>query len=139
MFCIISSIKPQVSGIAPSSSHQPSTTAKYYIRSELKQFTKYLTDAAELVLKVLDSDNNRLIGTAKVQNLSTLSINNPIKGYQSIFTNKGDKLGEVFVSLRIFLPGTHDSNENLTAMSIISDTSNPPSRRSSFGANDYNQ
>ncbi|CAF4440173.1 unnamed protein product, partial [Adineta steineri] len=33
----------------------------------------------------------------------------------------------------------HDSNENLTAMSIISDTSNPPSRRSSFGANDYNQ
>ncbi len=63
-------------------------------------------DAAELVLKVLDSETNRLIGTAKVQNLSTLSINNPIKGYQSVFTNKGDKLGEVFVSLRIFLPGS---------------------------------
>jgi hypothetical protein len=63
-------------------------------------------DAAELVLKVLDSETNRLIGTAKVQNLSTLSINNPIKGYQSVFTNKGDKLGEVFVSLRMFLPGS---------------------------------
>jgi hypothetical protein len=54
---------------------------------------------------VHDSESNRLIGTAKVQNLSTLSINNPIKGYQSLFTNKGDKLGEVFVPLRLFLPG----------------------------------
>ncbi len=38
----------------------------------------------------------------------------------------------------LFIPA-HDSNENLTAMSGISDTSNPPSRRNSFGANDYNQ
>lgn len=68
-------------------------------------FSIYL-DAAELVLRILDSETNRLIGTTKVQNLSTLSINNPIKGYQSIFTNKGDKLGEVFVSLRLFLPGS---------------------------------
>jgi hypothetical protein len=91
-----------------------------------------------------------------VQNLSTLSINNPIKGYQSIFTNKGDKLGEVFVSLRLLLPGSkrtreyfidsinisvlaHDSNENLAAMSGTSDTSNPSSRRNSIGTNDYNQ
>jgi hypothetical protein len=114
-------------------------------------------DASELALRVLDSETNRLLGTAKVQSLSILSINNPIKGYQSIFTAKGDKLGEIFVSLRIFLPGSkskkiflfisctnfsllaQDSNENLTAMSVISDVSNPPSRRNSIGANDYNQ
>ncbi|CAF3575312.1 unnamed protein product [Rotaria sordida] len=113
--------KPQVCGTSPSPSQQPSTTAKYYIRSDLKQFARYLTDAAELVLKVFDSETNRLIGIAKVQNLSLLSINSPIKGYQSIFTNKGDKLGEVFVLLRLILPGTHDSNENLTALSVTSD------------------
>ena len=84
-----------------------------------------------------------------MQNLSTLSVNNPIKGYQSIFTNKGDKLGEVFVSLRLLMPGSkyhrlsnlfdpyfsivaHDSNENLAAMSGTSDISNPPSRRNSI-------
>lgn len=33
----------------------------------------------------------------------------------------------------------YDSNENLAAMSVTSDVSNPPSRRSSFGANDYHQ
>lgn len=63
-------------------------------------------DAVELVLKVHDSESNRFVGTAKVQNLSTFSVNNPIKGFQSIFTNKGDKLGEVFVSLRLLLPGS---------------------------------
>ncbi|CAF1106445.1 unnamed protein product [Rotaria sp. Silwood1] len=131
--------KPQVSGTSPSPSQQPSTTAKYYIRSELKQFSRYLTDAAELVLKVLDSETNRLIGIAKVQNLSLLSINSPIKGYQSIFTNKGEKLGEVFVLLRLVLPGTHDSNENLTVISVTSDISNPSSRRNSIGTHDSNQ
>jgi hypothetical protein len=35
--------RPQVSGTSPSPSQQPSTTAKYYVRSELKQFAKYLT------------------------------------------------------------------------------------------------
>ncbi|CAM4925264.1 unnamed protein product [Rotaria socialis] len=131
--------KPQVSGAAPLPSHQPSSTGKYYIRSELKQFSRYLTDAAELVLKVHDSESNRMIGIAKVQNLSLLTINNPIKGYQSIFTNKGEKLGEIFIALRIVLPGTYDSNENLAAISFTSDASNPPSRRNSIGANDYNQ
>ena len=62
------------------------------------------TDAAELVLKIFDTDTNCMVGTVKVQNLSTLSINNPIKGYLPIFSNKGDKLGELFVSLRLFLP-----------------------------------
>ena len=33
----------------------------------------------------------------------------------------------------------HDSNENLASMSYTSDVSNPPSRRNSIGANDYNQ
>ncbi|CAF1141894.1 unnamed protein product [Adineta ricciae] len=131
--------RPQIIGAASSLSQQLSTTAKYYIRSELKQFAKYLIDASDLVLKVFDSESNRLIGTAKVQNLSTLSVNNPIKGFHSIFTSKGDKLGEVFVLLRIYLPGTYDSNENLTTMSVTSDVSNPPSRRSSLGANDYHQ
>jgi hypothetical protein len=91
----------------------------------LKQFSQYLTgfsysyqsffckkkdffldaDAAELVLKVSDTDTNRILGTVKIQNLSTLSINNAIKGYHPIFSNKSDKLGELFVSLRLFLPG----------------------------------
>jgi len=62
-------------------------------------------DAAELILKAFDTETNRIIGTVKVQNLSTLSISNSIKGYHSIFSNKGDKLGELFVSLRLFLPG----------------------------------
>jgi hypothetical protein len=123
-----------VSGVAPDHLQSPCTTAKYYIRSELKQFGKYLTgiqfvcfficcccfsydniivngiskclivDAAELLLRVYDTDINRLLGNAKVQNLSTLSINSPIKGYQSVFTNKGDKLGEVFIALRLILP-----------------------------------
>ncbi|CAF3248775.1 unnamed protein product [Rotaria socialis] len=132
--------KPQISGTSPDHHHQqPSTTVKYYIRCELRQFSKYLIDAAELVLKVYDTDANRMIGTAKVKNLSTLSTSNPIKGYLSVFSNKGDKLAELLVALRIFLPGTHDSNENLTALSYISDVSNSPSRRNSFGANDYNQ
>ncbi|CAF0935186.1 unnamed protein product [Adineta steineri] len=131
--------KPQISGTKSDHRQQPNITVKYYIRSDLKQFSKYLTDAAELLLKVCDADNNRIIGTVKVQNLSILSINNPIKGYQPIFSNKGDKLGELFVSLRLFLPGPHDSNENLAAMSYISETSNPPSRRNSIGANDCNQ
>ncbi|CAF2487401.1 unnamed protein product [Rotaria sp. Silwood2] len=130
--------KPQISGASPDHRQQPSTTAKYYIRSELKQFSKYLIDAAELVLKVYDTDTNRMIGTAKVKNLSTLSINNPIKGYLPIFSNKGDKLGELLIALRLLLPGIHDSNENLTAISYTSDVSNPPSRRNSIGANDYN-
>ncbi|CAF3922254.1 unnamed protein product [Rotaria magnacalcarata] len=131
--------KPQISGTSPDHHQQPSTTVKYYIRCELRQFSKYLIDAAELVLKVYDTDASRMIGTAKVKNLSTLSTNNPIKGYLPVFSNKGDKLAELLVALRIFLPGTHDSNENLTALSYISDVSNPPSRRNSFGANDYNQ
>ncbi|CAF2632795.1 unnamed protein product [Rotaria sp. Silwood2] len=135
----LASFKPQVSGTSPSPSQQLSTTAKYYIRSDLKQFARYLTDAAELVLKVFDSETNRLIGIAKVQNLSLLSISSPIKGYQSIFTNKGEKLGEIFVLLRLILPGTHDSNENLTAISVTSDVSNPSSRRNSIGTHDYNQ
>jgi len=46
-----------------------------------------------------------VIGTVKIQNLSTLSISNSIKGYHPMFSNKGDKLGELFVSLRLFLPG----------------------------------
>ncbi len=91
----------------------------------MKQFSKYLTgysysnqgvcskkkviflatDAAELVLKVSDTETNRILGTVKIQNLSTLSISNAIKGYHPIFSNKGDKLGELFVSLRLFLPG----------------------------------
>ncbi len=62
-------------------------------------------DAAELILKAFDTETNRMIGTVKVQNLSTLSISNSIKGYHPIFSNKGDKLGELFVSLRLFLPG----------------------------------
>ncbi|CAF1190222.1 unnamed protein product [Rotaria sordida] len=131
--------KPQISGVSLDHRQQPSTTAKYYIRSELIQFSKYLIDAAELVLKVYDTDTNRMIGTVKVKNLSTLSINNPIKGYLPIFSNKGDKLGELFIALRLLLLGMHDSNENLIAMSYTSDVSNPPSRRNSIGANDYNQ
>lgn len=63
-------------------------------------------DAVELVLKVHDVESNRFVGTAKVQNLSTLSVINPIKGFQSIFNTKGDKLGEVFVSLRLLMPGS---------------------------------
>lgn len=35
--------RPQVSGITPSSGQQLSTTAKYFVRSELKQFARYLT------------------------------------------------------------------------------------------------
>ena len=35
--------RPQISGTLPDLRQQPSTTAKYYIRSELKQFGKYLT------------------------------------------------------------------------------------------------
>ncbi len=62
-------------------------------------------DAGELVLKIFDTETNRVIGTVKIQNLSTLSISNSIKGYHPIFSNKGDKLGELFVSLRLFLPG----------------------------------
>jgi hypothetical protein len=46
-----------------------------------------------------------MVGTVKVQHLSTLSTNNSIKGYLPIFSSKGDKLGELFVSLRLFLPG----------------------------------
>jgi hypothetical protein len=38
--------------------------------------------------------------------LSTLSINNSIKGYLPIFSSKGDKLGELFVALRLLLPGS---------------------------------
>lgn len=111
-------------------------------------------DASELVLRVYDGEANRLLGTAKVQHLSTLNINNPIKGYQSIFTTKGEKIGEVLVALRMILPGSeflsfcashndvnpdfvirlaNDSNENLAGISMISDTSNPPSRRNSIG------
>ncbi len=63
-------------------------------------------DAVELVLKVSDTDTNRILGNVKIQNLSTLSISNSIKGYHPIFSNKGDKLGELFVSLRLFLPGS---------------------------------
>ena len=79
-------------------------------------------DASELVLRVYDGDLNRFLGTAKVHNLSTLSINNPIKGYQSIFTNKGDKLGEVLVALRLMLPGCKSfslvgSYENILCLS----------------------
>ena len=106
------------------------------------------------MLRVYDGELNRLLGTAKVQHLSTLNINNPIKGYQSIFTAKGEKIGEVLVALRMILPGSaflslcasrnhvnhhflirlaNDSNENLAGMSMISDTSNPPSRRNSIG------
>ncbi|CAF0800277.1 unnamed protein product [Rotaria sp. Silwood1] len=131
--------KPQISGASPDHRQQPSTTAKYYIRSELRQFSKYLIDAAELVLKVYDTDTTRMIGTVKVKNLSTLSINNPIKGYVPIFSNKSDKLGELLIALRLLLPGIHDSNENITGMSYTSDVSNPSSRRNSIGASDYNQ
>ena len=34
--------RPQMSDIAPDHRQQPSLTAKYYIRCELKQFSKYL-------------------------------------------------------------------------------------------------
>jgi hypothetical protein len=63
-------------------------------------------DAAELVLRISDTETNRILGTVKIQNLSTLSTSNSIKGYHPIFSNKGDKLGELFVSLRLFLPGS---------------------------------
>lgn len=36
-------LRPQVSGVSSASNQTPSTTAKYYIRSELKQFARYLT------------------------------------------------------------------------------------------------
>jgi hypothetical protein len=65
----------------------------------------FTVDAAELVLKVSDTETNRTLGTVKIPNLSTLSISNAIKGYHTIFSNRGDKLGELFVSLRLFLPG----------------------------------
>lgn len=64
-----------------------------------------ILDASELVLRVVDTETNRVLGTVKIQNLSTLSTNDSIKGYHPIFSNKGDKLGELFVSLRLFLPG----------------------------------
>ena len=72
-----------------------------------------------------------------------------------MFTNKGEKLGEILVCLRLMLPGSkenifvhaesivvllslaHDSTDNLVGLSMISDSSNPPSRRNSFGASDY--
>lgn len=47
-----------------------------------------------------------MIGTVKVKNLSSLSINNPIKGYLPVFSNKGDKIAELLVALRILLPGS---------------------------------
>ena len=40
---------------------------------------------------------------------------------------------------KVYSFSAYDSNENLTTMSITSDVSNPPSRRSSFGASDYHQ
>jgi hypothetical protein len=43
MFHTLSFDRPQISGIPPDHRQQPSTTAKYYIRSELKHFSKYLT------------------------------------------------------------------------------------------------
>ncbi|CAF0929940.1 unnamed protein product, partial [Didymodactylos carnosus] len=129
--------RPQISGALPDYRQKPCTTAKYYVRSEMKQFSKYLTDATELVLKVFDTDTNRLLGIVKVQNLSTLNINNPIKGYSPIFTNKGEKLGDLFVSIRILLPGTNDSNDYLAWSG--SDISNPVSRRSSEGGNENYQ
>ncbi|UJR25905.1 hypothetical protein I4U23_007253 [Adineta vaga] len=128
--------KPQITGTKPDHRQQPSTTVKYYIRSDLNQFSKYLTDAAELLLKVHDGETNRVIGTVKVSNLSSLSIDNSIKGYISIFSNKGDKLGELFVSLRLFLPGPHASSEHPMAMSFTSEVSSPRSRRNSIGIND---
>ncbi|CAF0752136.1 unnamed protein product [Didymodactylos carnosus] len=129
--------RPQIVNAIPDHRQKPCTTAKYYIRSEMKQFSKYLTDAAELVLKILDSDTNRLLGIVKVQHLSTLNINNPIKGYLPIFTTKGEKLGDLFVTIRIILPGTNDSNDHLVWSS--SDVSNPVSRRNSIGGNENNQ
>ena len=115
-----------------------------------------ILDATELVLRVIDTETNRVLGTVKIQNLSTLSTNDSIKGYHPIFSNKDEKLGELFVSLRLFLPGrklkmvfsfpwndscvpAHDSSENLTALSYASDTSDPPSRRSSVGVSDFNK
>ena len=35
--------RPQISDVSFDHRQQPSTTAKYYVRSELKQFSKYLT------------------------------------------------------------------------------------------------
>ena len=79
----------------------------------MKNIYVHTIDAAELVLKVFDNDANRIIGTVKIQNLSILSINNAIKGYHPIFANKGDKLGELYVALRLFLPGRKFKNQSV--------------------------
>ncbi|CAF0774338.1 unnamed protein product [Adineta ricciae] len=131
--------KPEISGTKLDHRQQPNTTVKYYVQSDLQQFSRYLTDATELLLKVHDGETNRTIGTVKVANLSSLSIKNSIKGYMPIFSNKNDKLGELLISLRLFLPGPHDSSEHPMTMSFTSEVSSPPSRRNSIATNDLRQ
>ena len=168
------SLRPQVSGVPTDHRQQPSTTAKYYIRSELKQFGKYLTGV--ILVMAFDSElkaplcqfrcvgvgtsssgcwnqsfsgncqSAELINTDRSESHQRLSIylhdqrwqiGRSIRLHSPLLTWKWVRTTISSISNGYLFVTAHDSNENLTGISMTSDLSNPPSRRNSIGANDY--
>ncbi|ESO89518.1 hypothetical protein LOTGIDRAFT_165110 [Lottia gigantea] len=95
------------------------TTARYPIRSGLKQFTSYLNDMGCLTLEVLSGPMAIAVGTAEITEISSLSNMKPISGLIPVFNPEDQQIAELKVSIVIEpLMASYDSMGSIPTTDI---------------------
>lgn len=86
------------------SSRKCQTTARYVVRSGLKQLASYLNDMKTLEIEVVNEKTMDSLGKAYVHELGQLSPSSAIKGYFPVFNSHQIKIAEIWVSMRLESP-----------------------------------
>ncbi|XP_055958923.1 C2 domain-containing protein 3 [Patella vulgata] len=99
------------------------TTARYPVRSGLKQFTSYLNDMGCMTLEVLTSPMAVPVGVAEISEIGLLSNLRSIHGIYPVFSPNDDQIAELKVSIMLEpLMESYDSMGSIPTTDISMET-----------------